>query len=277
MWNSVLTMIIVGLAAGFIFSMPVAGPISILVTSNALKGRVRYCNLVAIGASFADLVYVFLAVFGITRLYKFIVPAMPYILAGGAFFLFFIGYKVYRTKIDLEHLPEGGDGKGIAYRQGHGGFYTGFMVNFLNPTLIFGWLTTSVLVITFISSLGFNTGGLDSMINKNVTEINGLDKHMIRDSTVPSYFRPDTLKFLKRHPAREESVHPVWFPAVISFSYACAVAVGSIAWFLLLTLILSHLRYRINLNIIRWIVKGLGIILCLFGVYFAYSAIVLLI
>ena len=51
MAESLITMSIAGLLAGFIFSMPIAGPVSILITSNALKGRSNYCNRVTIGAS----------------------------------------------------------------------------------------------------------------------------------------------------------------------------------------------------------------------------------
>jgi threonine/homoserine/homoserine lactone efflux protein len=62
-------MSIAGLLSGFIFSMPIAGPISILITSNALKGRLSYCNRVNLGASFADFTYVFIAVYGLTNDY----------------------------------------------------------------------------------------------------------------------------------------------------------------------------------------------------------------
>jgi len=99
-------MSIVGLLAGFIFSMPIAGPISILVTSNAFEGRLRYCNLVTIGASIADFVYVFIAIFGLTKFYSLYKPAIPYLLAAGALFLLYIGYKTIKTKIDLEHLED---------------------------------------------------------------------------------------------------------------------------------------------------------------------------
>ena len=75
MWESIITIAITGLFAGFIFAMPIAGPISILITSNALKGRLRYCNLVSLGASVADFTFVFIAVFGLTRLYSLYAPA----------------------------------------------------------------------------------------------------------------------------------------------------------------------------------------------------------
>ena len=86
--------------------MPVAGPISILVTSNALHHRLRYCHLVTIGASFADFVYIYAAVFGLTNYYSVYKPFIPYVLLLGTVFLVFLGYKISKTKIDLEHTKE---------------------------------------------------------------------------------------------------------------------------------------------------------------------------
>jgi len=276
MGESLITISIVGLLAGFIFSMPIAGPISILVTSNALKGRVLYCYLVAIGASFADMVYVFLAVFGITKLYSWMEPGIPYILMAGSLLIFFMGYKIFRSKIDLEHVPELHPKTGKPIPEWKGGLYTGFMINFLNPTLIIGWLTTSILVITFISSLGFDTGGLDKMIDQNVKTLNIKDSVTIRNTTVPSYLRPDTLKIFKNHPEEEPATRPGWFPWMISLCYAVALALGSILWFMTLAVTLARFRKQINLKILKGMVKGLGIVLCLFGLYFAGLAIKML-
>ena len=168
-------MSIAGLLAGFIFSMPIAGPISILVTSNAFEGRLRYCNLVTIGASIADFIYVFIAIFGLTKFYSLYKPAIPYLLIVGAFFLLYTGYKTIKKKIDLEHLElEDKQLSEKIKKKEKGGFYTGFMINFLNPTLFIGWLTSSFFMISFIASLGFNTGGLDTIIHQNVKEINNI-------------------------------------------------------------------------------------------------------
>lgn len=86
MLESILTISVAGLIAGFIFSMPVAGPISILITSSALKGKLRYCNLVNAGASLADFIYILIAVYGFARLYPFYKPAIPYIFIAGSLF-----------------------------------------------------------------------------------------------------------------------------------------------------------------------------------------------
>lgn len=159
MTESLITISIVGLIVGFIFSMPVAGPISILVTSNALKGRLKYCNLVTVGASFADFVYVFAAVFGLTKYYSLYEPAIPYILLAGTVFLLYIGYKISKTRIDLEHLEDKSILSKKIRRHERGGFITGFMLSFFNPTLFLSWLTSSFIVISLVASLGFNTGG----------------------------------------------------------------------------------------------------------------------
>lgn len=277
MGESLITMSIVGLITGFIFSMPIAGPISILITSNALKGKIRYCNLVAIGASIADFVYVYLAVFGITKLYRYLKPAMPYIMGVGAIFILFIAYKVFRSKLDLEHLDEKEPKTIKPIPKDKGGFYTGFMVNFLNPTLVFGWLTTSVLVITFVSALGFDTGGLNTMVDQNVAVLNSGKTQVIESPHSGSHFKPDTLKFLRNREPEKEFVRPTWFPLLISFAYALPLAFGSIVWFIILGLIIARFRHRINLRVLNGIIHGLGIMLFFFGIYFAYSAIKMLI
>lgn len=277
MVESLITMSIVGLLSGFIFSMPIAGPVSILITSHALKGRLQYCNKVAIGASFADFIYVFLAVFGITKLFQYILPAMPYILGVGSVFILFIGYKVFKSKVDIEHVEEIHPKTGRPIPQGKGALYTGFMVNFLNPTLFFGSLTSSFLVISFIASLGFNTGGLDTMIGKNVNALNSIEGKAVDSAHVSNYFKADTLRFLKNQDHSPATERPRWFPLLISLSYALALAFGSIIWFVVMALILARFRHRINKKIINGVIKGLGIVLCLFGIYFAYSAVKMLI
>ena len=116
----------------------------------------RYCNLFNIGASFADFTYVFIAVFGLTKLYSFYKPIIPYIFSFGALLLIFLGYKIFRTKFDIEHLEDKSHIIEKIKKKERGAFYTGFMINFLNPTLFIGWLTSSLLVISFIAALGIS-------------------------------------------------------------------------------------------------------------------------
>jgi threonine/homoserine/homoserine lactone efflux protein len=278
MSGSLITISVAGLIAGFLFSTPIAGPISFLVTSNALKGRLRYCNFLTIGASFADLVYVFLAVFGLTKFYSLYKPVIPYLMGAGSVFLIIIGYTIFKSKIDPEklsdeiHLP-----KRIKER-GHSGFYTGFFVNFLNPTLFFGWLTTSFIVISVVSSLGFNTGGMNLMIDQNIAELNNIQGKVIEKPELPGYLKFDTLQLLKKETAvkRVETTPKENSHFIISLCFAVSLSLGSIIWFYLLALFICRHRKSINIKILNLAINSLGIVLGLFGVFLIYKTLSLI-
>lgn len=88
MIESLTTLILVGFTAGFVFAMPIAGPISIIITSNALKGNIKYCIRTALGASIVEFIYVLIAVLGLSALFSLYSPLIPYLLLVGSFFLF---------------------------------------------------------------------------------------------------------------------------------------------------------------------------------------------
>lgn len=264
-------MSIAGLLAGFIFSMPIAGPISILITSNALKGRLRYCNLVNLGASFADFTYVFIAVYGLTKLYSFYKPIIPYIFSFGSVLLIFLGYRIFRTNVDIEHLEDKSHISEKIKKKERGAFYTGFMINFFNPTLFIGWLTSSLLVITFLAALGFQTGGLAVKIDQNAKEISTIEGSKIENSQT-LHFQNIQLPKIKNH-KEEPTVFPPHFHLAISICYAFFISVGSIIWFYLLTYLIVRFRKRINIKYISLFVKSLGVVLCFIGLYFGYQAI----
>jgi threonine/homoserine/homoserine lactone efflux protein len=276
MGESILTVSITGLLAGFIFAMPIAGPVSILITSNALKGRLRYCNLVSMGASFADFTFVFIAVYGVTKLYSFYAPVIPYMYTFGALFFLFLGYKIFRTKFDIEHLEDKTHLVEKIKKRERGGFYTGLMINFLNPTLFIGSLTSSFFVLSFIASLGFHTGGLAVKVDQNVKEINKIEGAPVVDSLALKFDQMDRFENIPMPKRKAHIDEPTSFPShfhlAISICYAFFLSLGSVLWFYLLAFILVRFRQRINIKIISAIVKSLGIILGLIGIYFGYMA-----
>jgi threonine/homoserine/homoserine lactone efflux protein len=274
MGESIITMSLAGLLAGFLFSMPIAGPISILITTNALKGRLRYCNLVNIGASFADFIYVFIAVFGLTKLYSFYKPIIPYIFSFGSLLLIYLGYKIYRTKIDIEHLEDKTHIIEKIKKREKGAFYTGFMINFFNPTLFIGWLTSSLFVISFIAALGLHTGGLAVKIDQNAKEIGNIEGKKIESSQGLAFKKLDNIPILKNKDHHvDQTIFPASFHLLISICYAFFISVGSIIWFYLLAHMIVRFRKRINIKIISAFVKSLGIILCFIGLYFGFQAV----
>jgi threonine/homoserine/homoserine lactone efflux protein len=278
MVESIIAVSLAGLLAGFIFSMPIAGPISILITSNALKGRLRYCILVGIGASIADFTYVFIAVFGLTKLYSFYKPFIPYIFAAGSIFFLYLGYRIIKTKIDLESLEDRTHLTEKIQKKGKGAFLTGLMINFLNPTLFIGVLTSSFFVISLIASLGFNTGGLAGKMNDNLKEISNIEGIKIDTSKVLSIDKFDNFQKLKRKDQKpDQTIYPKYFHLLISTSYAFFISFGSIIWLYLLSVIIVRFRQRINIKIISGFIKSLGVVLCLFGLFFGYFSIKMII
>lgn len=276
MTESIITVCITGLLAGFIFAMPIAGPISILITSNALKGRLLYCNLVSLGASFADFTFVFIAVYGVTKLYTFYAPVIPYMYSVGALFFIFLGYRIFRSKFDIEHLEDKTHLVDKIKKRERGGFYTGLMINFLNPTLFIGSLTSSFFVLSLIASLGFHTGGLAIKMDQNVKAINRIEGAPIVDSqalNIDHINKINNMALPKRSMHKEEpTTFPVHFHLAISICYAFFLALGSVLWFFLLAFLLVRYRQQINIKIISFLVKGLGVVLCLIGLYFGYMA-----
>jgi threonine/homoserine/homoserine lactone efflux protein len=272
MIESLITISIVGLVAGFIFSIPVAGPISILITSKSLNGDHRYCTFAAIGASIVDFLYCFIAVYSFTRLYELYRPIINYIFLFGSGFLFFIGVKILRTKLSLNAIQKSGDDPSTMKKKG--GFWTGFMVNFLNPSLFIGWLLSSFLIMSVASDLGFNTGGLKNVIDNNIKAMNHIDtKHNNSDknTNLPVIRKSDQStekNLIGFYQAKKSSI----FPILISFCYAFFVAFGTIIWFYYFSMIIVKHRRKLKVPTINKIIQALGIALCFFGLFLAYKA-----
>ena len=277
MIESIITISITGLLAGFVFAMPIAGPVSILITTSALKGKLRYCNLVSLGASLADFTFVFIAVFGFTKLYTLLTPVLPLLYAAGSIFFLYLAIKIFRTKFDIEHLEDKSHLIEKIEKKEKGGFYTGLMINFLNPTLFIGSLSSSFFVISLIASLGFHTGGLATKIDQNVKVISKIEGTPIKDSLAISLeqFNKIPMPKMKDHEA-EPAIFPSNFHLAISICYAFFLAVGSVLWFFLLAFMIVQFRQRINVKVISFIIKGLGVLLGLIGFYFGYRALEML-
>jgi threonine/homoserine/homoserine lactone efflux protein len=272
MLESVITVSITGLVAGFIFAMPIAGPISIMIVSNALKGRRDYSNQISMGAATADFAYIFIAIYGLTKLYPFYKPAIPYILIAGCFLFVLLGFKLFKTKVDFEHLEERKRITNRIKNNDRNGFYTGFMINILNPTQFIGGLTSSFFVISFVSSIGLKTGGLELRLNENVQEINNTDNEKIIMKEPVNF---EALKKLQEKNNRnadedKEKAYPEYFHIVIGICYALGISLGTLSWFYLLAYTLNRYRTKINVNLLSFLIKAFGVSLLLIGVYFGY-------
>jgi putative LysE/RhtB family amino acid efflux pump len=276
MLESALTISITGLIAGFIFAMPIAGPISILIVSNALNGKLAYSKRISLGAAVADFIYTFIAVFGITKLYSWYKPAIPYLFLGGSIFFIILGIKIIRTPFDPESIGERSHLTSRIRDEGKGGFYTGFMVNLLNPTLFISGLISSFFVISLVSAMGFNTGGLELKINNQVNEISAIEgknlKEKIDLEKLDKFTREkESGEDQQKKKIAEEKDATPRNHFIISSCYAFFLAAGGVIWFFLLAYLLSKYRKLINMKLLTALIKGFGATLCLLGLYFGYT------
>ncbi len=262
-----------GFLTGILFSLPAAGPISIIIVSNGLKGRLRYCHRVAYGASVADLLYTFLAVYAFTNLYLYYQPYIPYLLLIGSVFLMGLGYHTAKKKLDFEKVN---DSSLIREKNNNrGGFRTGLVVNFLNPTLFIGWLIASFLAITLVSSLGYNTGGLSVQMNHTIHDIENTELN--KEIQEKKDALENVIGNFKTEPDQASSVEEKNSNGterfILSWLFALSVAAGSTLWFYFLGNFVVKWRHLFNPNTINRILAILGTALILLGVFFLFSSI----
>jgi threonine/homoserine/homoserine lactone efflux protein len=262
MLEIILTLFLVGAIAGIIYSLPIAGPISIIVVSRAFQGKERFCLRTALGAAIIESIYVFIVVYGIAALYELYQPILPYFLFTGAVFVFIIGLKIRKQKIDLKSL----ESKTIITDkyENRGGLRTGIAINLTNPTLLINWFIASFITLSFVSSIGLNIGGLDLILNQNiksVSEITGQEFQQIENSN----------SLLENNLNKEP--HEQVTPLIMSLSFALGVGIGVYFWLHILTKIIIKYRDKIKTSVLDKLIYGLGIMLIFIGIFLGYRAV----
>ncbi len=272
MFESLWNISIVGIVVGFIFSVPVAGPISILIASHALKGESRYCVRAACGAAILDFLYCFISVFGFTQLYLRYEPVIPYLLIVGSLLMFYFGVQIARTRLDLEHLNTAASVTRCMERvEPTGGFRAGMMLNFLNPSLFIGWLTASFMVLSLVSSLGLDVGNLNIVLRNNLGTIHQQSWRKGSDAAMHGHANPASSSMPSE--SEQEEKEPFLGSRVIySLLYAFSVGLGTILWFYYFSGFLIRKRQKLNVNMLNRIIQLLGAALCFLGGYLIYTA-----
>jgi len=257
----VITIIIIGFISGFILSIPVAGPINILITTNALLGKLRYCIRVAIGASVIEFFYVLIIVFGIVSLYKVYKPFVPYIIIVGSVILIVIGIKVMRTKFDLTNINL----KEIVKDRiaNKGGLTTGILINITNPSLFLGWLSSTFVIFSLASSLNLNTGGLDLIVKENLDTIKKINSQNESSQSIEN----NSVEYSNNNNNNELN------PLVLSLIYASSLSFGSFVWLNFYSRIIVKYRNKLKIGLISWVIRLLGLGLIFIGIFLAYNSI----
>ncbi len=259
----ILTVGFTGLLVGVFFSMPIAGPISIIITSNALKGKLLFCQRTALGAAIVETVYVLIAVYGIATLYAYYKPVIPYVLVIGSIFIFSIAIKIIRTKLRVDKMsPETLSFDKVRNR---GGFRTGMLLNLTNPTLFIGWLVSSFMVFSFLASIGLQTGGLEQALNNNIEAVSKIAGDEFKKPELPD-------KPVKVQPSENSKSSLI----LLSVIYAFTVGLGGFLWFYFYSKFIVAHREKLNLHFLNRLIQILGIFLAGLALYLFYQGLKLL-
>jgi threonine/homoserine/homoserine lactone efflux protein len=123
--------LLLGFLFGFIGSIPVAGPISLLVVAYGLRGRYRDAIFLAAGGALAESGYAALSFWGMSALLARYPAILPWSRAAGAVVLLGLG-SVFVSGGGMKESTQEPDSKRRS-------FLTGFGLTALNPTLIVTW------------------------------------------------------------------------------------------------------------------------------------------
>jgi threonine/homoserine/homoserine lactone efflux protein len=138
-----------GFGAGFLGSMPVSGPIALIVFRSSLKGHFSRAIRVVAGAAIAEGIYCAIATFGFVQIstaYPFLAKYIRYV---GAIFLLVLGIVFMFQKVhfadEAEVIPE----------NKNTGLVSGFLIAILNPTLFLTWGSASSTIFSWFTHISF--------------------------------------------------------------------------------------------------------------------------
>ena len=148
------------------------------------------------------------------------------------------------------------------------------IINFLNPTLFVGWLIASFLIISLLTSFGFNTGGLSVHMNNNIKDIQNTEikkelqeKKDALESMLGKFNTKD-----KTYSTNQRN-NSATFTIILSFIFALMIAIGSTVWFYFFGSFIVHYRKTLKILFINKLINAFGVVFLCIGVYFVYSCI----
>jgi threonine/homoserine/homoserine lactone efflux protein len=122
---------LVALVFAFVGSLPLAGPIALLVVSNGVNGRYKEALRIALGAAIAEGVYAFLAFWGFATFLTRYALVLPISHGVTAAILLGLGIRFLFFQVKSE------DARTAPTKPGR--FWLGFSISALNPTLLATW------------------------------------------------------------------------------------------------------------------------------------------
>ena len=146
--------LLIGFVLGFCGSIPVAGPVSILVFGRGLQNRQQSARYLAAGSALAESVYAYLTFWGFGALLGSMPWIEPIMHVAAAVLLTVLGLRFAfkppsSESADPEQTPSSGGNKR--------NFLLGITITILNPTLMATW----GVAVTTLPSFGMESFGQD--------------------------------------------------------------------------------------------------------------------
>jgi len=143
--SPLLLAVIIGFLFGFIGSMPVAGPLAVVIFARALEGRPRSALHIAVGGAVAEAIYAFIAFWGLSLALGADAQSqwsglLPTTQAIACVILLLLGI----TFLNKEITPSDPANE----RPGKTGVLLGFTLVALNPTLIATWTGAATTLLS---------------------------------------------------------------------------------------------------------------------------------
>jgi threonine/homoserine/homoserine lactone efflux protein len=142
-----LTAALLGFVVGFVTSMPVAGPVSLLVFGRGLQGRGRSGIYLALGSAIAESMYAYLAFWGFSALLATYAWIEPLSRALTAVLLVALGVRFARMRTAA--APSDGEQAVVRKVGSKRSFLLGLTITALNPTLIATWSVVVAAIHSF--------------------------------------------------------------------------------------------------------------------------------
>ncbi|MGH7281329.1 MAG: LysE family translocator [Polyangiaceae bacterium] len=128
--------LVIGFVLSFLGSIPIAGPIAVIIVSKALEHRNRAAFFISIGASVAEAFYAYLAFWGFSTVLGSFPGLIPASRLVGAGILVALGvYLVLRKSKTPEQAKARDQSNAVGVRN----ILLGFSMTIVNPTLIVTW------------------------------------------------------------------------------------------------------------------------------------------
>jgi threonine/homoserine/homoserine lactone efflux protein len=139
-----LKIALIGLLIGFIGSMPLAGPIALLIFRKGSRGEYQEGAALALGATLPEAMYCWLAVLGFDYIFVHHPMVEPIARLAGAVLMVVLGLVFVFSKQKQQQTVTKLSGQ----RKHAAPFLTGFSISLLNPVLLMTWSGVVAVVYT---------------------------------------------------------------------------------------------------------------------------------